>query len=178
MNEAKWVEIETTEMRKNVKKKDKEENWRIGEEEIGNGRKREEKWRVASREKEGNVVRNSEDISGVIWIWRRKRNEKGIRKSIEKEEKKKRGGNSGKGRATYDKFKWSQVYEWGKLNWNNQNEEEFKETDAKEIWKSRRKIGKKKDRCIGNAGDNRRGMKSRNKRIGGKERGRWGKKWK
>ena len=29
MNEENWIEIETTEMRKNVKKKDEEENWRI-----------------------------------------------------------------------------------------------------------------------------------------------------
>ena len=37
-----WVEIETTEMRKNVKKKGKEENSRIGEEEIA-GSEMEEK---------------------------------------------------------------------------------------------------------------------------------------
>ena len=56
-NEENSVEIKTTEMRKNVKKKDKEENW-IGEEEIAGSEmeeKREEEWKAATREKEGNV---------------------------------------------------------------------------------------------------------------------------
>ena len=56
MNEENWVDIETTEMRKNVKKKD-QENWRIGKEYAGSEmeEKREEEWKAATREKEGNV---------------------------------------------------------------------------------------------------------------------------
>ena len=109
--------------------------------------------------------------NGVIGIWRgqeewgrRKRNKKGGKK-------RKRGKNSGKVRVTGDEFKWSQANEWGKLNWNNQNEEEFEETDMtdEEICK----IGKK-DRSIRNAGDNSRGMKSRNKRKWGKREGKEG----
>ena len=56
------------------------------------------------------------------------------------------------------------------------NEENWIETTK--MWKSLKKtdeeickIGKGKDCQIGNAGDNRRGMKSRNKRKEGKERG-------
>ena len=66
MNEENWVEIETTEMRKNVKKKGKEENWRIGEEEIAGSEmeeKREEEWKAATREKGGGKMsRNIEEI--------------------------------------------------------------------------------------------------------------------
>ena len=64
MNEENWVEIETTEMRKNVKKKGKEENWRIGEEEIAESEmdeKRKEEWKAATREK-GEMSRNIEEI--------------------------------------------------------------------------------------------------------------------
>ena len=55
MNEENWVNIETTEMRKNVKKKDDKENW-IGKEYAGTEmeEKREEEWKAVTREKEGN----------------------------------------------------------------------------------------------------------------------------
>ena len=91
MNEENWVKIETTEMRKNVKKKTKKktEEWekRCW---IGNGR--EEEWKAATREKEGNVKeywRNCQN--SVIGTqrgrekWGRKRNEKGgeKRKGVE-----------------------------------------------------------------------------------------------
>ena len=74
MNEENWIETETTEMRKNVKKKDEEENCRIGKEEITGSEmeeKREEEWKAATREKEGNVKeywRNH--LNGIIGIWR------------------------------------------------------------------------------------------------------------
>ena len=127
MNDENLVEIETTEMRKNVKKKDKEENWRIEGEDIAGSEMeetREEEWKAATR---GNVKEYwGNHHNSVIGIWRgwkewgRKRNEKWG----------KRDRNSGKGRATDDKFKWTQASnEWGKLIWNNQNEEEFEETD-------------------------------------------------
>ena len=59
------------------RKKGKEENWRIGEEEIAGSEmeeKREEEWKAATREKGGNVKeywRNHHNIThGVIGIWR------------------------------------------------------------------------------------------------------------
>ena len=54
MKEENWVEIETTEIRKNVKKKDEEENERIGKEYAGSEmeEKREEERKAVTREKE------------------------------------------------------------------------------------------------------------------------------
>ena len=48
-------------------------------------------------------------------------------KEIKKE--KKTGRDSGKGKATDDKFKWSKANEWGKLDWNNKMKNLKKETD-------------------------------------------------
>ena len=128
MNEENWTKIETTDIRKNVN-----ENRRMGKEIAGSEmeEKREEEWKTATREKEGNVKKFwGNHYNGVSGIWRgrgewgkRKRNEKG------KKEREK-GRNSGKGRATDDKCKWSQNNEWVKLDWNNKyHEEEFEETD-------------------------------------------------
>ena len=85
-----------------------------------------------------------------------------------KKKKRKRNRNS-EGRANCDKFKWSQTNDWGKLNWNNQNEEEFEASDEE-----MGKIGenKKKDHRIRNAGDNRRGMKKQKQENRRKERDR------
>ena len=88
-----------------------------------------------------------------------------VRKKKKKRERKKRknGRNSGKGRATDDKFNWSQANEWGKLNRNNQNEEEFEDTDE-EICRIGKRIARSKMQETIEA----RGMKSRNKRKWGK----------
>ena len=69
-----------------MKKKDKEENWGIGEEIARSemGEKREGEWNATTREKEGNVKEYwGNHDNGVIGIWRgweewgrRKRNEK------------------------------------------------------------------------------------------------------
>ena len=77
------------------------------------------------------------------WDMKRMRRVRKKKKKWERRKMIKRGRNSGIGRLADDKLKWSQANEWGKLNW-------------------------KKDRHIGYAGDNRRGMKSRNKRKWGK----------
>ena len=58
MNEENWVEIETTEMRKNVKKKGKEEklkNRRRGDRWIGNGREKKRGMKSINKRKGGNV---------------------------------------------------------------------------------------------------------------------------
>ena len=103
-------------------------NWGIGEEIAGSEmeEKREEEWKAATREKEGNVKDYwGNHHNGIIGIWRgreewgrRKRNEKGGKK-------RKGGGNSGKGSTNDERFKGCQANKWGKLNRNNQNEEEF-----------------------------------------------------
>ena len=84
-------------MRKNVKKKDEEENWRIGKENAVSEmeEKREAEWKTATREKEGNVKeywRNHHN--GVIGIWRgreewgwRKKKWKRREKGVEIQEK-------------------------------------------------------------------------------------------
>ena len=111
-----------------MKKKDKEENWRTGEEIARSemGEKRKGEWKATTREKEGNVKEYwGNHDNRVIGIWRGWK-EWGRRKRNEKEGKiRKVGRNSGIGRAADDKLKWSQANEWGKLNWNNYNEEEF-----------------------------------------------------
>ena len=107
-------------MGKKVKKKDEEENWRIGKEIawIGNGRKKRRGWKWKTA-KEGNVKEYwGNHHYSIIGIWRG-REEWGREKEMKKEQQEKRGGNSGKGRATDDKSQWSQANEWGKLNWNN-----------------------------------------------------------
>ena len=76
MNEETWVEIETTEMRKNVKKKDEEENWRIGKEYAGSEmeEKREEEWKAVTREKERNVKKKRR-VRKKKQKWKRKKKE-------------------------------------------------------------------------------------------------------
>ena len=67
MNEEKWVEIETTEMRKNVKKKDEEENWRIGKENAGSEMEEKEKWdEKQQQEKRREMSRNIEEIITMV----------------------------------------------------------------------------------------------------------------
>ena len=139
-----WLKTETTEGRVYyVKKKDKEENWRIGKENAGleMEERREEEWKAATREKEENVTDFwGNHHNGVIGIWRG-REEWGRRKRFEKGGN---GRNSGKRRANWminlNEAKLMNEENW---IWNNINEEEFGETDA---------------------GDNRRGMKIRNAR--------------
>ena len=68
MNEENWVEIKTTEMRKNVKKKDDQENWRIGKEiawlEMD---KREEEWKLKQQlENMRELSRNIEEIITMV----------------------------------------------------------------------------------------------------------------
>ena len=79
--------------------------------------------------------RNGGKCQGILrkssqWCnWDMKGKRKVRKKNLKEEEKeKRRGRNSVKGRATDCKFKWSQDNEWGKLDWNNKNEEEFEET--------------------------------------------------
>ena len=102
--------------------------------------------------------------------WERRKNEKGGKKR-----KKSLGRNSGKGRATNDRFKWSQANERGKLVWNNKNEEEFEETDG-EICKIGKKIitGWELQETIGKEWKSETQEKRREKREGKEElRKRW-----
>ena len=93
MNEENWVETETTEMRKNMKKKDEEENWTIGEEIAGSEmeEKREEKWKAATRDKEGNGKVYWGNHHKSQWcncgIWRGKKGSEDTEKEMKKEEK-------------------------------------------------------------------------------------------
>ena len=100
MNEENWIETETTEMRKNEKKRDKEENWRTGDEIAWWGmEEKKRRMKTATREKEGNVKEYwGNHHNGVIGIWRG-RKEWGRRKRRESREW---GRNLGKGRATDD----------------------------------------------------------------------------
>ena len=82
-----WGKLGWNWMRKNVKKKD-EENCRTGKAIAGSEmkEKRDEEWKAATREKEGNVKEYwGNHHNGVIGIWRGreewgKRNEKGGKK--------------------------------------------------------------------------------------------------
>ena len=76
-----------------MKKKDEEENWRIGKENAGTEmeEKREEEWKAATKEMEGNVKEYwGNHHNGVLGIWRgREAWER--RKRKKKEEKEKKG---------------------------------------------------------------------------------------
>ena len=108
MNEENWVKIETTEM-KNVKKKRWRRKLKNRKENAGSEmeEKREEEWKAATREKDGNIKEYWGKLQWCNWDMKRKRR---VRKK-KQDKRRKRGRNSGKGKATVDKFKWSEANE-------------------------------------------------------------------
>ena len=124
-------EGECEEKRRRKLKNMKRDHW------IRNGRKK--RGNEKQQQEKGEMSRNIEQLRKSLCNWDMKRKRRVRKKKMKRRKKRKRGRNSGKGRGTDDKFKWSKTNEWGKLNWNNKNEEEFEETDE-EICK----IGKKK----------------------------------
>ena len=120
-NNRNGEECEEKRRRRKLKNKRRRDRW------IGNVRKK-------RREMKSSIKRKGGKCQGILRIpsqWcnldmKKKKKWKRKTKRIGKGRKRrKRGRNSGKGRATYHKLKWRQAYEWGKLNWNNQTEEEF-----------------------------------------------------
>ena len=86
------------------------------------GEKREGEWKATTREKEGNVKEYwGNHDNGVIGMgYEEDEKSEEEEKEMRKKEKLEKGyKNSGIGRVTDDKLKWSQANEWGKLNWNN-----------------------------------------------------------
>ena len=83
------------------------------------------------------MSRNIEEIITMVLLEYEGKQEEWGKRNIKRRGKRDR--NSGKGKATEDKFKWSQANEWGSWIETTKNEEEFEETDE-EICK----IGKKK----------------------------------
>ena len=119
------------------------------------------------------MTRKIEEI--VTGIWRKKKREEEEREEEEKKKRrrKKRGRNvieeltEEEKEHGDDKLKSSKANEWGKLDWNwtNRNEEKCEK-------RQRRKLKKwTRDRWIRNGSKKRRGMKSSNKRNGGKCQG-------
>ena len=101
--------------------------------------KREEK--TATREKEGNVKEYSGNHhNGVIGTWKERKGWGRRESNGEGSKRENRGRNSGKGRATDDKFKWSQANEWGKLDWNNKKMRKDLKKLMKKIAKQEKKI--------------------------------------
>ena len=159
LKQQKWGRMWRKKTKKKTEYMRRRDRW------IGNGGKKRRGMKSSNKRKGGKcqwILRKSSQWCN--WDMKRTRRVRKKEKKREGKKKRKRGRNSGKVRVTDDEFKWSQANEWRKLNWNNQNEEEFEETDMtdEEICK----IGKN-DRWIRNAGDNSRGMKSRNKRKWG-----------
>ena len=71
MNEENWVEIETTEMRKNVKKKDEEENWRIGKRTLNRKwKKKEKRNEKQQQEKRRKLSRHIEENHNGVTLWK------------------------------------------------------------------------------------------------------------
>ena len=69
MNEENWVEIKTTEMKKNVEKKDDKENWREGKEIawLEMEEKREEEWKLKQQQENmRELSRNIEEIITMV----------------------------------------------------------------------------------------------------------------